>query len=453
MADNLPNFYPDDFNNILEPFFLGVGLIDRDLPDFTTYLLYNLGGVLYWSGSPVGGGGAGLWQEEGGVGPNIYYSAGQVAIGKTSASYPLDVHGVVKTDDDVILANAKEIQFQDNIGGLTAYIMRDSNNDLALVNSTSGKDIELTTNGGKVVIIGSLAIQETGSTDLATITVASLGAARAYGIIDAGGAADFLMTAGAQTATGAKTFASSALLLQEAGSTDVVTVAVATLGAGRTYTVPDAGGAANFILSTSSPAQGDILYFNGTTWASLTAGVSGQFLKTQGAAANPVWADFTAVLAGYTSQSFTAQTSVTVTHSFGHYPAVQVIDDVGANLIPLNIIHDSLNAFTVTFDVATTGTIIATTGSPTVGIASIKTSDYPITTGDSVILANGAITITLPTAVGITGKQFTIKNITAASTVTIATTSSQTIDDIAPGVIVSHTSLTVVSDGANWWIL
>ena len=37
-------------------------------------------------------------------------------------------------------------------------------------------------------------------------------------------------------------------------------------------------------------AQGDILYHNGTNLVALTAGTSGQYLKTQGAAANPTWA-------------------------------------------------------------------------------------------------------------------------------------------------------------------
>lgn len=36
--------------------------------------------------------------------------------------------------------------------------------------------------------------------------------------------------------------------------------------------------------------QGDVLYHNGTAWTALTAGTSGYVLKTQGAAANPVWA-------------------------------------------------------------------------------------------------------------------------------------------------------------------
>lgn len=38
-----------------------------------------------------------------------------------------------------------------------------------------------------------------------------------------------------------------------------------------------------------SAAQGDILYRGTSAWARLAAGTSGQFLKTQGAGANPVW--------------------------------------------------------------------------------------------------------------------------------------------------------------------
>jgi hypothetical protein len=37
-------------------------------------------------------------------------------------------------------------------------------------------------------------------------------------------------------------------------------------------------------------AQGDVLYHNGTNWVNLGAGTSGQYLKTQGTGANPVWA-------------------------------------------------------------------------------------------------------------------------------------------------------------------
>lgn len=45
-------------------------------------------------------------------------------------------------------------------------------------------------------------------------------------------------------------------------------------------------------LTIASQAQGDIIYASSSSaWARLGAGTNGQFLKTQGAAANPVWAD------------------------------------------------------------------------------------------------------------------------------------------------------------------
>lgn len=43
-------------------------------------------------------------------------------------------------------------------------------------------------------------------------------------------------------------------------------------------------------LKVGTTNQGDILYDNATSFIRLTPGTSGQFLKTQGAAANPVWA-------------------------------------------------------------------------------------------------------------------------------------------------------------------
>lgn len=55
-------------------------------------------------------------------------------------------------------------------------------------------------------------------------------------------------------------------------------------------------------VTFTSEAQGDILYRNATEWVNLAAGTSGRFLKTQGAAANPIWADVTASPAGSDTQ-------------------------------------------------------------------------------------------------------------------------------------------------------
>ena len=62
-------------------------------------------------------------------------------------------------------------------------------------------------------------------------------------------------------------------------------------------------------IALGSDAQGDVMYYDGTDWARLAAGTSGQFLKTQGAAANPIWGDagdMTAVGDVTTGAAFTA---------------------------------------------------------------------------------------------------------------------------------------------------
>jgi hypothetical protein len=61
-------------------------------------------------------------------------------------------------------------------------------------------------------------------------------------------------------------------------------------------------------------------------------------------------------------------------------------------------------------------------------------------------------TMTLPTAVGRAGKEFVIrKSDASANLVTIATTSSQTINGAAPGTLTAqYQFIRVVSDGANW---
>jgi hypothetical protein len=43
-------------------------------------------------------------------------------------------------------------------------------------------------------------------------------------------------------------------------------------------------------IALGSDVQGDVMYYNGTDWARLSAGTSGQFLQTQGGGANPAWA-------------------------------------------------------------------------------------------------------------------------------------------------------------------
>ncbi len=87
-----------------------------------------------------------------------------------------------------------------------------------------------------------------------------------------------------------------------------------------------------------------------------------------------------------------------------------------------------------------------------------KTANYTILNSDTVILGDatsGAITLTLPTAVGIAGKKFTLKKVgSSTNAVNIATTSSQTIDGNTTDKLRGRYGyMEVMSDGANYIIL
>jgi cytoskeletal protein CcmA (bactofilin family) len=83
------------------------------------------------------------------------------------------------------------------------------------------------------------------------------------------------------------------------------------------------------------------------------------------------------------------------------------------------------------------------------------TTNGNITTTDYVVTGTGAITLTLPTAVGITGREYVIKNI-GAVTLT-AGSAGGTIDAATTQAIISGagsgSSLRFKSDGTNWIII
>ncbi len=101
----------------------------------------------------------------------------------------------------------------------------------------------------------------------------------------------------------------------------------------------------------SSPAQGEILYRDGTDWKNLAAGTSGQFLQTQGAAANPVWGDASATLAGMTDTTIAAPAS-------GHIAIYDGTDSWDNKAVSGDIAIDNLGATTIQTD-AVDGTDIS----------------------------------------------------------------------------------------------
>lgn len=79
-----------------------------------------------------------------------------------------------------------------------------------------------------------------------------------------------------------------------------------------------------------------------------------------------------------------------------------------------------------------------------------KTTTYSIAVTDHIInCTSGTFTATLPTAAGITGQEFIIVN-SGSGSITIATTSGQTINGASTATLNQWDRITVISDGANW---
>ena len=87
-----------------------------------------------------------------------------------------------------------------------------------------------------------------------------------------------------------------------------------------------------------------------------------------------------------------------------------------------------------------------------------KTANYTATNADYTILCNasgGSFTVTLPTVASHTNRIYNIKKIdSSANTVTVDGNASETIDDSTTAVLTTqYESITIQSDGSEWWII
>lgn len=81
------------------------------------------------------------------------------------------------------------------------------------------------------------------------------------------------------------------------------------------------------------------------------------------------------------------------------------------------------------------------------------TSAQTLTTANHIVLCSGTFTVTLPTAVGNGGLMYYIKN-TGTGTITVDGNGAQTIDDATTFVLdAQYEAITIVSDGAEWWVV
>lgn len=205
------------------------------------------------------------------------------------------------------------------------------------------------------------------------------------------------------------------------------------------------------VISDATISTSDITTNNATTakhgFLQKLPGGTTTFLRGDGAFATP-----SGTTNSYLMQSFTSQTSVTVTHNFGTYPIVQVIDSNGNVIIPKTINNSSTNAFTIILSATTSGNVIASVGSPQANSLISISADYTIVATDKFIKQTALSKIvTLPTAVGRQGQEFIIINASIGTT-TLNTTSSQTINGSLTEIFYPQETRSVVSDGSNWLI-
>jgi hypothetical protein len=91
-------------------------------------------------------------------------------------------------------------------------------------------------------------------------------------------------------------------------------------------------------------------------------------------------------------------------------------------------------------------------GSAGQGAFAIQTANYTLTSTDGTVFMSGTnLTATLPTPVGVAGRNYTIKNLDP-SVLTVATAAGL-IDGDSTRSLAQYDSLTVTSDGTNWGVV
>ena len=88
----------------------------------------------------------------------------------------------------------------------------------------------------------------------------------------------------------------------------------------------------------------------------------------------------------------------------------------------------------------------------------VISQNYTATASDHMIFVNAgqsSITLSLPTAVGIAGRQYIIKRVdgNGQNQVTVDPNGSQTIEGAVTKSIENQNSIVIVSDNSNWWIV
>jgi len=112
-------------------------------------------------------------------------------------------------------------------------------------------------------------------------------------------------------------------------------------------------------VAPTTPVSGD-MWYTGTALNFVSEGTTYDLLL--GGAGGAGFQGPTGPSGTNRTDTYGPTTSKTITHNFGVYPVVQVLDDSESVIIPTSIVHSSINAYTVTFATTSSGTILTGIG-------------------------------------------------------------------------------------------
>ena len=208
-------------------------------------------------------------------------------------------------------------------------------------------------------------------------------------------------------------------------------------------------------IALGSDEQGDIMYYDGTNWARLVHGTSGEFLKTQGDGANPVWA--AATVSGLACDDLSVgDAAVTVSTSVGNITIETQANDTD---IIFNVDDGGSQITALTLDGSDDGaaifksTIKGTVFKPAVEV--ISSDNVTVSKGYTAITTGGSNrTATLPEATSaLVGATYTIKKVDSGAGNVAVTAEGDGLIDTGATFVLYHQfeSVTVVCRAADVW--